>query len=305
MRIQVAVSNLPKVKERKPEWLKIRPPEDVQKFVKIKEVLQAFDLHTVCQEAHCPNLAECWSGGTATFMLMGDTCTRGCRFCAVNTGNPNKVLDPYEPFKLAKAIKELGLINYVVLTSVARDDLEDGGASHFAACIAELKKEVPGILVEALIPDFQGSFESLKKVVDAGPDVLDHNVETVRRLQHPVRDKRANIDQSLSVLRNAKEINPKIFTKSGLMLGLGETDEEVLQTMQELRENEVDMLTIGQYLRPSAIHLEIKEFVHPEKFEFFKKAGEEMGFIYVVSSPFVRSSYRAGELFVENVIRNK
>jgi len=176
MRIQVAVPNLPKVRERKPQWLKIRPPENVEKFVKIKEVLQAFDLHTVCQEAHCPNLAECWSGGTATFMLMGDTCTRGCRFCAVNTGNPNKVLDPYEPFKLAKAIKELGLINYVVLTSVARDDLPDGGASHFASCIAELKKEIPGILVEGLIPDFQGSFESLKIVVDAGPDVLDHNV---------------------------------------------------------------------------------------------------------------------------------
>ena len=201
MRIQVASANLPKVRDRKPQWLKIRPPENVEKFVKIKEVLQAFNLHTVCQEAHCPNLAECWSGGTATFMLMGDTCTRGCRFCAVNTGNPNKVLDPYEPFKLAKAIKELGLINYVVLTSVARDDLPDGGASHFAACIAELKKQIPGILVEGLIPDFQGSFESLKKVVDAGPDVLDHNVETVRRLQHPVRDKRTKYEQSLSVLR--------------------------------------------------------------------------------------------------------
>ncbi len=284
----------------KPQWLKIKPPT-TEKYKNIKETLGKFGLHTVCEESHCPNISECWSGGTATFMVLGDTCTRGCRFCQVKTAKKGQELDPYEPRKLALAIKEWGL-DYIVITSVDRDDLPDQGAEHFAKCIKEVKKQIPGILVEVLIPDFRGDTECLKKVIAAQPDVIAHNIETVRRLQPKVRDRRANYDQSLVVLTNMKKINPKIFTKSSIIVGFGETDEEVLQTMKDLRSINVNILTIGQYLRPSDWHTDVKEYVPPEKFEFYKMMGESMGFSYVASGPFVRSSYRAGELFVKNVL---
>jgi lipoic acid synthetase len=258
----------------------------------------------VCEEAHCPNVWECWGGGTATIMLMGDTCTRGCRFCAVKSGNPHGALDLDEPRKVAMALAELDL-SYVVLTSVDRDDLPDGGAGHFAKTVQEIKARCPELLVEALIPDFQGDLEAVRTVVDAGVDVLDHNVETVERLQGTVRDRRANYAQSLKVLRAAKGMRGDLFTKSSIMLGLGETREEVIATMRDLRENDVDILTLGQYLRPSSWHLAVQEYVPPEAFDELREAGEALGFAYVASGPLVRSSYRAGEFFVEKVIRTR
>jgi len=289
--------------ERKPEWIRVRPPAG-EAYVHLKSLLRGLDLHTVCEEAHCPNVAECWGGGTATIMLLGDVCTRGCRFCAVASGNPRGVVDPEEPRKVAVAIEEFGL-SYVVLTSVDRDDLPDGGADHFARTIREIKARDTGILVEALIPDFRGDLDAVRTVVDAGPDVLDHNLETVRRLQPLARDPRAGYDQSLSVLRAAKTMRSGLFTKSSIMLGLGETREEVLRAMADLRENGVDILTLGQYLRPSAWHLPVSEYVAPETFDEYREAGEAMGFVYVAAGPLVRSSYRAGEFFVESVIRER
>jgi len=288
----------------KPEWLKIKVSAN-DNFSNIKNTLKQHNLHTVCEEAHCPNISECWSGGTATFMLMGDMCTRGCKFCAVKTGNPMQKLDEEEPKKLAQALKEIKLLDYVVLTSVNRDDLVDGGSGHFAECIREIKKAYPEIIVEVLIPDFNGSIESLNKIVDAKPEVIAHNIETVERLQKKVRDVRANYKQSLSVLENVKKLNPKIYTKSSIMLGLGETGEEVIQSMKDLREINADILTIGQYLRPTGWHISISEFAAPEKFEYFKQKALELGFLFCASGPFVRSSYRAGELFVRNVIKRK
>ena len=288
----------------KPEWLKIKVSAN-DNFSNIKNTLKQHNLHTVCEEAHCPNISECWSGGTATFMLMGDMCTRGCKFCAVKTGNPMQKLDEEEPKKLAQALKEIKLLDYVVLTSVNRDDLVDGGSGHFAECIREIKKAYPEIIVEVLIPDFNGSIESLNKIVDAKPEVIAHNIETVERLQKKVRDVRANYKQSLSVLENVKKLNPKIYTKSSIMLGLGETGEEVIQSMKDLIEINADILTIGQYLRPTGWHISISEFAAPEKFEYFKQKALELGFLFCASGPFVRSSYRAGELFVRNVIKRK
>ncbi len=289
--------------ERKPEWLRVRPPAGEQ-YTHLKSLLRTLDLHTVCEEAHCPNVWECWGGGTATIMLMGDVCTRGCRFCAVRSGNPHGVLDTDEPRKVADAIADLGL-SYVVLTSVDRDDLPDGGASHFARTIREIKSRDPEILVEALIPDFQGDLEAVRTVVNAGPDVLDHNLETVRRLQSVARDRRATYEQSLAVLRGAKSMRDGLFTKSSLMLGLGETRDEVLEAMADLRRNDVDLLTLGQYLRPSEWHLPVKEYVAPEGFEALRRAGEAMGFAFVAAGPLVRSSYRAGEFFLEKVVRER
>lgn len=287
--------------ERKPEWLRVRPPAG-ESYVHLKSLFRSLDLHTVCEEAHCPNVWECWGGGTATIMLMGDTCTRGCRFCAVKSGNPHGVLDVDEPRKVAMALAEMDL-SYVVLTSVDRDDLADGGAWHFARTVWEIKDRRPDMLVEALIPDFQGDLDAVRTVVDAGVDVLDHNIETVERLQGAVRDRRANYAQSLKVLRGAKGMRSDLFTKSSIMLGLGETREEVITTMQDLRANDVDILTLGQYLRPSGWHLPVQEYVPPEAFEELRVAGEEMGFAYVAAGPLVRSSYRAGEFFLEKVIR--
>ena len=269
---------------KKPEWLKIKL-NTTENFSTIKSTLKKHNLHTVCESAHCPNISECWSGGTATFMLMGDTCTRGCKFCAVKTGNPMKQLDKDEPKKLAQALSEIKLFDYVVLTSVTRDDLEDGGASHFAECIKEIKRAYPKMIVEVLIPDFRGNEESLGKIVEAEPEVIAHNIETVERLQKKVRDPRA------------------IYTKSAIMLGLSETDEEVIQSMKDLRAIGADIFTIGQYLRPTDWHLEINEYVHPSKFKHFEQKGLELGFAFVASGPFVRSSYKAGELFVKNILK--
>jgi lipoic acid synthetase len=291
-------------RRRKPRWLKTRPPAG-ERFTEIKATLREHDLHTVCEEASCPNLGDCWSGrdgpGTATFMLMGDRCSRGCNFCDVQTGGM-EALDPDEPANVADAVAEIGL-DYVVLTSVDRDDLPDGGASHFAATVREIKQRDPSILVEALIPDFQGASEDVRKVIDAGPDVLAHNVETVPRLQWPVRDRRAGYEQSLSVLEQIADAEP--YAKTSLMLGVGEYAHEVYQTLSDLREVGVDVVTLGQYLQPSTRHLEVFDYVHPDAFETWRRvAEEEFGFLYCASGPMVRSSFKAGELFVEAVERD-
>ena len=289
---------------RKPDWLKMRPPSGRQ-FTDIKETLRDRDLHTVCEEANCPNMGECWSGrngpGTATFMLMGDRCSRGCNFCDVETGGM-EALDPDEPANVAEAVAEIGL-DYVVLTSVDRDDLPDQGAGHFAQTIREIKERDPGILVEVLIPDFQGDPDLVQKIIDAGPDVIAHNVETVERLQWPVRDRRAGYDQSLSVLEQVSE-ESDIYTKTSLMLGVGEYDHEIYRTLSDLREADVDVVTLGQYLQPSRSHLDVFEYVHPDGFETWRRvAEEELDFLYCASGPMVRSSYKAGELFVDAVMR--
>ena len=291
---------------RKPEWLKMRPPSG-ERFTEIKETLRNHDLHTVCEEASCPNLGECWSGrngpGTATFMLMGDRCSRGCNFCDVETGGM-KPLDPDEPENVASAVAEIGL-EYVVLTSVDRDDLPDQGAGHFAETIREIRRRDPSILVEVLVPDFQGEDELVWKIIDAEPDVIAHNVETVERLQWPVRDRRAGYEQSLTVLRQVAE-ESDAFAKTSIMLGVGEYNHEVYQTLRDLRSAGVDVVTLGQYLQPSRSHLEVSEFVHPDAFDTWKRvAEEELGFAYCASGPMVRSSYRAGELFIESVLRDE
>jgi lipoic acid synthetase len=289
--------------EKKPEWLRVRPPAGGN-YVHLKELLRSLDLHTVCEEAHCPNVWECWGGGTATIMLMGDVCTRGCRFCAVASGNPHGVLDLDEPRKVAIALAELDL-SYVVLTSVDRDDLTDGGAGHIARAVREIKARRPEIILETLVPDFRGDLDAVRQVVDAGVDVLSHNVETVERLQGKARDRRAGYRQSLDVLAGAKRMRQGLFTKSSIMLGIGETEDEVLRTMRDLREAGVDIVTLGQYLRPSSWHLAVEEYVPPERFDRYREAGEALGFLYVASGPLVRSSYRAGEFFLQRVIRER
>lgn len=261
-------------------------------------------LYTVCEEARCPNVAECWGGGTATFMLMGDTCTRGCRFCAVKTGNPRGKLDEQEPKKVAYAISKLGL-KYVVITSVDRDDLPDHGSGHFAETISNLKKHDPEVIIEVLTPDFLGNREWIEKIVLARPDVYAHNIETVERLTPKVRDPRAKYRQTMDVLRLVKEVDQHRYTKSSIMLGLGEQDEEVLQTLKDLRSVGCDVVTFGQYLQPTTRHLKVFEYVTPEKFSFWKTRAEEMGFLYVASGPLVRSSYRAGEFFMEGIIKKQ
>jgi lipoic acid synthetase len=292
-------------RRRKPDWLKMRPPAG-ERFTEIKASLRDRDLHTVCEEANCPNMGECWSGrdgpGTATFMLLGDRCSRGCNFCDVQTGGM-EALDPEEPRKVAEAVTEIGL-DYVVLTSVDRDDLPDQGAGQFAETIREIKRRDPSVLVESLIPDFQGDPDLVRQIIDAGPDVIAHNVETVERLQWPVRDRRAGYEQSLSVLeRVARESD--IYTKTSLMLGLGEYDHEVYQTLSDLRQTDVDVVTFGQYLQPSRSHLDVFDYVHPDKFETWRRvAEEEFDFLYCASGPMVRSSYKAGELFVEALLRD-
>ena len=287
--------------KRKPEWIRTKLPQG-DNYYDIKQKLSALDLNTVCEEANCPNIAECWGGGTATFMLLGDTCTRGCRFCNVKAGKPQGIIDELEPERVAKAVKEMQL-RYVVLTSVARDDLEDGGADHFAKTISMIKKYNPEILIECLIPDFANNTKSLKVVINAGLNVLAHNIETVERLTWKVRDPRSSYKQSLQVLKNMKNIDNTLLTKSSIMLGLGEEDSEIIDTMNDLREEKVDMLTIGQYLQPSSLHLDLIEYIKPEKFAKFKKIGEEIGFAYVASGPLVRSSYKAGELFVQKIMK--
>ncbi len=294
----------PAIPGRKPDWLKIRPPTG-ERYFALKRASKELALATVCEEARCPNIGECWAGGTATFMVMGEVCTRGCRFCAVKTGNPNGWLDEEEPEKLASVIGKAGW-DYVVLTSVDRDDLPDGGAEHFARCIRAIKRERPSVLVEVLIPDFQGQSEPLNRLLASNPDVLAQNIETVERLTHPVRDRRAGYAQTMTLLKRVKERRPDIFTKSSIMLGLGETDTEVRECMQDLRDNHVELLTLGQYLQPTPRHLPVERFVTPEEFREWQDIAEnEFGFLYCASGPLVRSSYRAGEFFTKRLITER
>lgn len=287
---------------RKPAWLKVGiPTGSTVQFVSSTKADRS--LVTVCEEAMCPNRHECWSSGTATFMLMGDTCTRACRFCAVSSGKPNGWLDFDEPRKLAEAI-ELLKLKYVVLTSVTRDDLPDGGAQHLSNCISAIKERLPDILVEILIPDFGGNVAALRTIVESPVDVIAHNIETVERLTPKVRDPRASYQQSLTVLENIKRMDPNRFTKSSIMVGVGETFEEVLESCRDLRDQQCDFLTIGQYLRPSFKHMMVEKYVHPDTFESFKQEALKLGFKYVASGPLVRSSYKAGEFFIENIVRS-
>ncbi|MGI1690946.1 lipoyl synthase [Thermoanaerobacter uzonensis] len=274
---------------QKPEWLKVRLlNEDLNRM---EAFLKSMSLNTVCQSANCPNMGECFARKTATFMIMGNICTRNCRFCAVEKGHPQP-LDEDEPRRIAEAAQKLGL-KHVVVTCVTRDDLPDGGASHFAKTIYELKK-LPGVTVEVLVSDFMGKEESIAQVVEAKPDIINHNVETVLRLYPMVRPK-ADYLRSLNLLKKSKELNPYIITKSGIMVGLGETEEEVIQVMKDLRSVDCDMMTIGQYLRPSAKHIEVAEYVTPQQFKRYEEIGYELGFKYVASGPLVRSSYHADE----------
>ena len=293
---------------RLPPWLKTEIPIG-KNYAKLKDTLKGLKLNTVCEEAKCPNIGECWGGGenqtaTATIMIMGDQCTRGCRFCSVKTNKAPPPLDPLEPLNTAKAISEWNL-HYVVLTSVDRDDLSDQGSNHFAQTVKEIKKLNPNIYVECLTPDFRGDDKCVETIAVSGLNVFAHNVETVERLQWLVRDPRANYKQSIGVLVNAKKFNPKLITKTSLMLGLGETDDDVMKTMEDLRQNGVDCLTFGQYMQPTKKHLKVSEFVTPEKFQHWKEIGDKMGFLYTASGPLVRSSYKAGEFFITNILNQR
>ena len=276
---------------KKPSWLRVKA-EFNPNFHKVKEQVQSKQLNTVCEEAHCPNISECWSAGTATFMLMGSVCTRACKFCSVDTGNPNGWLDKDEPLNTAKAVQIMKL-KYVVLTSVNRDDLPDGGAQHFANTVKLIKDLNPNTAVEALTPDFKGFSSSIETLVNCGLEVFAQNIETVERLTHQVRDIRAGYQQTLDVLAESKRINPKVLTKTSIILGLGETDSEIEQTLNDLAKNKVDIVTIGQYLRPTKNHHPIERWVTPEEFERYRQIGLNKGFLEVVSGPMVRSSYRA------------
>jgi len=289
---------------RLPPWLKTEIPMG-KNFSQLKKDLRGLKLATVCEEARCPNIGECWGGeagtATATIMLMGDTCTRGCRFCSVKTARAPAPLDPAEPRNTAQAVAQWGL-DYVVLTSVDRDDLIDGGSAHIAQTIRELKATKPSLLVECLAPDFSGSEANVETVATSGLDVFAHNIETVERLTPGVRDPRAGYRQTLAVLRLAKKVKPGLLTKTSIMLGLGETEEEVQTTMEDLREAGVDCLTLGQYMQPTKRHLKVKEYVTPGQFAHWETVGKELGFLYTASGPLVRSSYKAGEFFIKNII---
>jgi lipoic acid synthetase len=274
-----------------PPWLKVKMPGS-PRYIELKQLMRGHQLHTVCEEAHCPNIGECWGRGTATFMILGDICTRACRYCAVTTGRPVGI-DLQEPGRLAETVKMMGL-RYCVITSVNRDDLPDGGAFIFAACIKKIRSEVPGCKVEVLIPDFAGSWSALQKVVDACPDVLNHNIESTRRVFSRVRPK-GDYRLSLDLLARVKEMDPGMVTKSGIIVGMGESREELIETMRDLRVVGCDLLTIGQYLRPSLKHIPIDRFYTPAEFDELRQIGEEMGFKHVASGPLVRSSYHADE----------
>lgn len=292
----------------KPPWLKVRAPGG-DTYHHLKRTFRELDLHTVCEEARCPNVGECWREGTATVMLLGDVCTRGCRFCAVTTGDPRGAVDVREPEHVARAIARLDL-SYVVMTMVNRDDLLDGGAEHVAKTVRRLRELRPDILIETLVGDFCGHRSSVETAADAEPDVFAHNVEVVRRLTRTVRDVRSNYDQSLNVLRWAKErwrknrSGRQMLTKSSVMVGLGETPAEVEGTLRDLRSADVDVVTIGQYLRPSPKHHEVLRFVEPAEFEAYERQALEMGFLYAASGPLVRSSYKAGEVFLHSVLKD-
>mgnify|MGYP001614601776 CR=1 FL=1 len=290
---------------RLPSWLRVRPASG-ENYERLKLSSRARGLNTVCEEARCPNLAECWGGGTATFMLLGGSCTRACRFCSVSTAARPAAPDPEEPRALAETLAEMKL-EYAVLTTVCRDDLSDQGAGHVAACVRAVKERCPDLLVEVLLPDFRGDFAALATVAGSGPDVLAHNLETVERLSPSVRDSRASYRQSLAVLAEARRIGGGRKIKSSLMLGLGETDSEIRACLEDLRTAGVDIVTLGQYLRPTGAprHLPVSRFVSPEEFARHGDAARELGFLFVASGAFVRSSYRAGELFMKGLLKEK
>jgi lipoyl synthase len=281
---------------RRPEWMKVRAPSAESRYFEVRHLIHGQSLHTICEEARCPNISECWGRGTATFQILGDTCTRACRYCYVHSGKPEHPPDPLEPLRLAQAAAQMGL-KHVVVTSVDRDDVPDRGASHYAATIRALKKKLPEASVEVLTPDFLGvEEEALRTVLAARPEVFNHNIETVRRLHPRMRGSKASYDKALWLLARAKAIaDYPVMTNSGIIVGLGETNDEVLETMRDLREHEVDVVTIGQYLQPSSKHTPIDRWVHPTEFRWFREQGEELGFGSVFSGPLVRSSYRADE----------
>ncbi|KAF2436667.1 lipoic acid synthetase precursor [Tothia fuscella] len=293
---------------RLPSWLKT-PIPDSNNFKKIKNDLRGLNLHTVCEEARCPNISDCWGGSsksaaTATIMLMGDTCTRGCRFCSVKTSKAPPPLDPHEPENTAEALKRWGL-GYVVLTSVDRDDLADGGARHFTETIMKIKQKAPTMLVEALTGDYGGDLTGVEMVARSGLDVYAHNMETTEELTPFVRDRRAKYWQSLKVLEGAKKAKPGLITKTSIMLGLGETEEQLWHVLKELRKVDVDVVTFGQYMRPTKRHMKVEEYVTPEVFEQWRVRALDLGFLYCASGPLVRSSYKAGEAFIENVLKKR
>jgi len=290
--------NAPLVHGDKPKWLRAKMPSGPG-YSSTRKIVHEHRLSTVCEESMCPNIGECWNAGTATIMVLGSVCTRACRFCAVDTGNPKGWLDVEEPLNSAQAVQLMGL-EYVVITSVDRDDLPDGGAAHYAECVREIKKLNPNTAVEALTPDFNGVHEHVELVVDSGLEVFAQNVETVKRLTHPVRDPRAGYQQTIDVLRHAKAHRPAVLTKTSLMLGLGERDNEIMTTMDDLREANVDILTLGQYLRPTPNHLAVERYVTPGEFEAYRAEGLDKGFVEVVAGPIVRSSYRAEQVLQKN-----
>ncbi|KAJ2824675.1 hypothetical protein IWW50_003215 [Coemansia erecta] len=295
-------------KARLPRWLKTDIPVG-KEVSRIRKTLRELKLHTVCEEARCPNMGECWGGGkhgtaTATIMIMGDTCTRGCRFCSVKTSKAPAALDVDEPQNVARALAAWGL-DYVVLTSVDRDDLVDFGSAHFAETVRSIREKAPQMMIECLTPDFQGRPELIEPVALSGLDVYAHNIETVEGLQRAVRDYRANYKQSMFVLEHVKATKPTLLTKSSIMLGVGETDAEVMQTMRDLRSAGVDIVTLGQYMRPTKRHMKVHEYVTPEKFKHWEQVGNELGFIYTASGPLVRSSYKAGEFFISEILRKR
>ncbi len=287
----------------KPNWLKVKAPAG-ENYLRIKDMLGQLKLATVCQEARCPNIAECWAGGTATFMLMGEVCTRGCRFCNVKTGNPKGKIDNEEPEKVGYAIAQMGL-DYVVITSVNRDDLPDQGAGHFARTIRSIRENDKKLIVEILTPDFRGNEECIELLIQAGPHVFAHNIESVERLTPRVRDPRATYQQTMNLLSFVKKIDSGKYTKSSIMLGLGEEHAEVLQTLKDLRAVGCDIVTLGQYLQPTKKHLKVENYVTPEDFTEWQKIAEGLGFLYVASGPLVRSSYRAGEFFMKSMIETQ
>ena len=295
------VRETPRRPERKPAWLKVRAPGG-DAYQRIKQTLRGLDLYTVCEEARCPNVGECWGSGTATVMVLGHTCTRGCRFCAVTTGNPRGAVDPREPEHVGRAIAKLGL-RYVVITMVDRDDLIDGGAAHVAETVRSLRRHQPELLVETLVGDFVGRMRDVDVVLASAPDVFAHNVEVTRRLTPVIRDARCGYDQSLAVLAHAKARAPERMVKSSIMVGIGETDDEVLETLSDLRSAGTDIVTLGQYLRPTAKHAPVARYVEPETFARYERAANELGFQFVASGPLVRSSYHAAEAFVDARLR--
>lgn len=285
-----------KVNLKKPSWLRISPPSN-KEYYNVKKNINLDNLNTVCREAKCPNISECWSSGTATIMILGDTCTRACRFCSVKTGNPKGVVDKEEPERVATNLARTDL-KYVVITCVDRDDLSDGGASIFAETILATRKKKPELKIEVLVSDYRGNQEAINSIIEVAPDVIAHNIETVERTTKEVRDPKASYSQSLQLLKQVKEVNPKIITKSSLMVGLGETMAELEKACLDLRKNNVDVVTFGQYLRPNQKLLPVEKYYSPQEFEQLKMMAKDMGFLFVASGVFVRSSYKAAELFL-------